>query len=465
MGGSAHLKVVIIASLAGVLFGFDTAVIAGVTHALRETFALTPAALGATVSSALWGTLLGALVLGRPGDRYGSRNMLRFIGFLYLVSALGCALAWNLSAFVVCRFLAGIAIGGSSVLAPVYLSEIAPAKRRGALVGLFQVNIVIGILTAYGSNFCVALLTSGEAIWRYKLAVAALPAGLFCILLFTIPHSPRWLAQKGRFAEAESSLRRLGSTAPREQLREFADGSCASSSAPAQKMQRPTLSWAQHRRPIALAIGLALFNQLSGINAILYYLGDIFASAGFSDWSADLQSVAIGATNLAATLIALTLIDRTGRKTLLLFGSVGMAPALAGVALIMATGAARNLLLALLIAFIVSFALSQGAVIWVYLSEIFPTAVRARGQAIGSAAHWAMNAVIAGVFPIVAAHSKAAPFVFFALMMVLQFVAVYFLLPETKGIALERIGELLCPARNTGSISTPQPMIKNKESN
>src|SRR3984957_11221500 len=210
MGGTAHLKVVIIASLAGILFGFDTAVISGITHALREVFSLTPATLGAAVSSALWGTLFGALVAGLPGDRYGSRNALRVVGLLYLFSSLGCALACNLPSFIVWRFLAGIAIGGSSVLAPVYLAEIAPASRRGALVGLFQVNIVIGILLAYGSNFCVARFIAGPEVWRYKLAVSAIPAVVFFSLLFAIPQSPRWLAGKARIAEAKASLRRLG---------------------------------------------------------------------------------------------------------------------------------------------------------------------------------------------------------------------------------------------------------------
>jgi sugar porter (SP) family MFS transporter len=437
MAGAAHFRVVIIASLAGILFGFDTAVIAGVTTALREIFSLSPAGLGAAVSSALWGTLLGALVVGGPGDRYGSRNMLRVIGLLYVVSALGSALAWNFTSFVLCRFLAGIAIGGSSVLAPVYLAEIAPANRRGALVGLFQVNIVIGILLAYGSNFCVARFIAGAEVWRYKLAVSALPATVFFILLLTIPHSPRWLVAKARLAEAESSLRRLGDANPRAALDEFAN------SREPQDARHLGLSWARHSRPILLAIGLACFNQLSGINAVLYYLGDIFAAAGFDAWSADMQSVAIGATNLAATLLGIYLLDRAGRRTLILIGSVGTAAALLGVALIMATDAARAWLLPLLIAFIASFAVSQGAVIWVYLSEIFPTEVRARGQAIGSATHWIFNALIAGAFPVIAAHSKSAPFAFFASMMFLQFIAAFFLMPETRGVALERMNERL----------------------
>jgi len=437
MGGAAHSRVVIIASLAGILFGFDTAVIAGITHSLREVFSLSPVGLGAAVSSALWGTLLGALIAGRPGDRYGSRNMLRVVGLLYVISALGSAAAWNLSAFVVCRFLAGVAIGASSVLAPVYLAEIAPANRRGALVGLFQLNIVIGILLAYGSNYCVARFVAAPDVWRYKLAVSVLPAAVFFILLFTIPNSPRWLVAKSRLAEAESSLRRLGCAAPRDALDEFA------SSPEPRDAPRQRLSWSAHRRPILLAIGLACFNQLSGINAVLYYLGDIFAAAGFAAWSADLQSVAIGATNLAATLLGVSLLDRAGRRTLILIGSVGTAAALLGVAFIMASGTARAWLLPLLILFIASFAISQGAVIWVYLSEIFPTGVRARGQALGSATHWILNALISGAFPIITAQSKSAPFAFFAGMMALQFVAALLFMPETRGVALERMSDLM----------------------
>jgi sugar porter (SP) family MFS transporter len=437
MGGAAHFKIVIIASLAGILFGFDTAVIAGTTHALRDIFSLSPAGIGVAVSAALWGTLLGALIAGWPGDRYGSRDVLRVVGLLYLISALGCALAWSIASFVICRFIAGLAIGASSVLAPVYLAEIAPAKRRGAQVGLFQLNIVIGILLAYASNFCVAQFVIGPQAWRYKLAVSALPALIFSVLMLTIPNSPRWLAAKARWAEAESSLRRLGSRDPRGELNGFAI------SRKPHDMRPRRLSWTVDRRPILLAVGLACFNQLSGINAVLYYLGDIFAAAGFNAWSADLQSVAIGATNLAATLAGIALLDRLGRRTLILIGSVGTALALFGVAVVMANDAPRAWLLPLLIAFIASFAISQGAVIWVYLSEIFPNEVRARGQSLGSATHWIFNALIAGTFPVVAAHSKSVPFVFFAIMMTLQFIAAFFLMRETRGVPLERMSSLL----------------------
>jgi sugar porter (SP) family MFS transporter len=327
----------------------------------------------------------------------------------------------------------------------VYLSEIAPAKRRGALVGLFQVNIVMGILLAYASNFCIQQLFAGADAWRYKIAVAALPAAAFFVLLFTIPQSPRWLAAKARFEEAEAALRRLGCKDTKLELDAYSVRPETSDTASSR------LSWAKHRRPILLAIGLACFNQFSGINAVLYYLNDIFASAGFNTWSADLQAVAIGATNLVATLAGIALLDRVGRRALILVGSVGTALALVGVTLVMANVAPRWMLLPLLILFIASFAISQGAVIWVYLSEIFPTDVRARGQAVGSSVHWILNAIIAGAFPIIAAHSSAAPFAFFAAMMILQFIAAIFWMPETRDVELERMSSLMGQAQVRGA--------------
>jgi sugar porter (SP) family MFS transporter len=434
----AQLRIIVVASLAGLLFGFDTAVIAGVTHALREAFELSPAGLGLAVSAALWGTLVGAIGAGRPGDQYGARTVLRLIGLLYAVSALGCALSWSLSSFIAFRFLTGIAIGASSVLAPVYIAEVAPAPRRGALVGLFQINIVIGILLAYISNFAVAQLIGDADLWRWKLAMAAIPAFAFLILLLTIPQSPRWLISKGRLSEAIGSFKRLGVLDAESAAQEMQTAAQHTGEPPSQ-----SLSFTIHRRPILLAIGVALFSQLSGINAILYYLGDIFRAAGFSSLSSDLQSVAIGLTNLVATLIGMTLIDRLGRRQLLLIGSVGMALAQGGVALVMWAKAAQALLLPLLVLFIASFAISMGAVIWVYLSEIFPTAVRARGQALGSATHWVANAVISATFPAIAAISRPAPFIFFASMMVAQLVLVLRFLPETRGVRLEDMQQVM----------------------
>jgi sugar porter (SP) family MFS transporter len=426
------------ASLAGLLFGFDTAVISGVTQSLRELFGLSPERLGLAVSAALWGTLLGALTLGRPGDWFGAREGLKFVAALYLVTALGAALAWNLSSFVAFRCLTGVAIGGSSILAPVYIAEVASTQRRGARVGLFQFNIVVGILLAYISNFLIDRFVGGADSWRYKLAVPAAPALVFLLLLQSVPRSPRWLIAKGRLSEAEQTLSRLGVRNPAETVAEI-----AAEAADRGHTNAAQLSWRLHRKPIVLAIAVALFNQLSGINAILYYLGDIFAAAGFNTVSANVQSIAIGVTNLAATAAAMAFIDRVGRRRLLLLGSVGTALAQGAVAVIMALGSARALLLPLLVVFIASFAGSQGAVIWVYLSEIFPTAVRARGQGIGSAVHWALNALIAAVFPAIAARSVAIPFAFFSVMMLLQFVFAARYLPETRGIALERMQRAL----------------------
>lgn len=421
---------IVTASLGGLLFGFDTAVIAGVTEALRSTFGLSAAQLGAAVSAALVGTLVGALGAGPPGDRYGSRNMLYWIALAYIVSAIGSAASSGLAMLVAFRFIGGLAIGGSSVLAPVYIAEVSPAERRGQLVGLFQLSIVVGILAAYVSNFLVARTIDGDLAWRLKLAIAAVPAVIFFVMLLRIPHSPRWLAQRGRVAEAKDAIVTLSMGAPDRLLAQF--GATTSSA-------RNRLDWRFHRRPILLAIALALFNQLSGINAILYYLGDIFTAAGFSAVSADLQAVAVGLANLLATLLGMAVIDRIGRKPLLLIGAAGTALALAAVALIYTLGRGQVLLLPALIMFILFFAVSQGAVIWVYLSEIFPTAVRARGQAIGSATHWGMNALLAFGFPIVAQYTQALPFWLFAAAMLVQFVVVWRYFPETRGVSLERL--------------------------
>ena len=436
-----NLGVVVTASLAGLLFGFDTVVISGVTRSVSEVFSIEPGSFwyGFAVASALLGTLIGALVAGAPGDRYGSRDTLKVVGFMYVVSALGCALCWNLESFVVFRFVGGLAIGASSVLAPVYISEIAPAGRRGALTGLFQFNIVLGILLAFASNALVQGMAGADS-WRLKLGIAALPAVVFFGLMFTIPQSPRWLSLRGRKQDARASLERVGVLNPDAMLEEF-----ERAAEDARRHSAYRLFSSANRKPIVLAVLLAMFNQLSGINAILYYLNDIFAAAGFSGWSNDLQAVAIGAANLVATVIALRFIDRVGRRKLLLIGAVGTAFALAGVAVIFGTGQGMSWLLAMLILFISFFAFSQGAVIWVYLAEIFPTAVRSRGQALGSATHWAMAALLAQTFPMVAEYTRALPFVFFSACMVLQFFVVLALFPETRGVELESMNEALKP--------------------
>jgi MFS transporter, SP family, arabinose:H+ symporter len=427
------LRSTIVAALGGLLFGFDTAVIAGTTHALSTLYHLSPGMLGVTVSAALWGTIIGAMTAGIPADAFGRRDSLRLMGVLYFVSAVGCGFAWNWSALVFFRFIGGLGIGGSSVLGPMYIAEIAPAKLRGRLVGFFQFNIVFGILLAYFSNYLIGQAGLGDHEWRWKLGVAAFPAAAFLALLFAIPRSPRWLVKKGRIAEAREVLLQTGAENYEEILQEIV------ASIDAEHVEGDRLFLLKYRLPIFLAITIGMFNQLSGINAVLYYLNHIFESAGYSKVSADLQSVAIGATNLLATILAMSLIDRVGRKKLLLIGSIGTMLCLAGVADVFLTRRHENLLLWLLVGYIGFFAFSQGAVIWVYLSEVFPNRVRAKGQSLGSFSHWAMNAVISGTFPAMAARSGGYPFVFFAAMMALQFVVVLLFFPETKGVSLEEM--------------------------
>ena len=428
------LKSTVVASLGGLLFGFDTAVISGTTGALSQVYGLSSKSLGITVSIAIWGTVVGAMLAGIVGDRYGRRDSLRIMALFYLVSALGCALAWNWWSLVVFRFIGGLGIGGSSVLAPMYIAEVAPAKWRGRLVGLFQFNVVFGILLAYFSNYLIALANLGSVEWRWDLGVAAFPAALFFVKLFTIPRSPRWLVKKARVAEARSVLQMTGDENYERDLQEIVDSIDVEQMQAAEKLFSRRYAF-----PIFLAVSIGMFNQLSGINAILYYLNDIFAHAGFSRISANLQAVAIGATNLAFTMIAMSVIDKLGRKTLLLVGSVGTAACLAGVSAIFFTHSHENLLVWLLVGYIAFFAFSQGAVIWVYLSEVFPNTVRAKGQSLGSFSHWFMNALISGIFPLMAASSGAYPFVFFSVMMVLQFFVVLFVYPETKGFTLEEM--------------------------
>lgn len=428
------VRSILVGALGGLLFGFDTAVIAGTTHSLTAYFGLSAGQLGFTVASALWGTVVGSMFSGFLGDRLGGRDSLRILAGCYLLSAIGCAFAWNWPALLLFRFIGGLGIGGSSVIGPVYIAEVAPAEWRGRSVGSFQINIVVGILVAYFSNYAIALQSLGTNEWRWQLGVAALPALLFLVMLLGNSPSPRWLATKNRIAEARGVLVRLGSAAPDAELNEIVNSIRASSSANSEDLFQQ-----KYRRPIFLAVAIAMFNQLAGINAVLYYLNYIFAMAGFDRISGNLQAVAIGATNLVATLIALSVIDRLGRKKLLLIGSVGMVFCLAGVASIFAMQQHQKLLIFLLVGYVGFFAFSQGAVIWVYLSEVFPNRVRAKGQSLGSSTHWIMNALISGVFPLLAARSQALPFVFFAAMVAVQFFVVLFVFPETKCISLEEM--------------------------
>jgi sugar porter (SP) family MFS transporter len=428
------LRSTLVGALGGLLFGFDTAVISGTTHQLTQVFHLSASALGLTVSIALWGTVAGAIGAGPLGQKIGGREALRIMALLYFLSSLGCALAWNWPSLLVFRLIGGLGIGGSSVLGPVYLAELAPAKLRGRLVGLFQINIVAGILLAYASNYAVASLVDGGNAWRWQFGVAAIPALAFALLLIGIPRSSRWLVTQNRIDEARQVLASMGTPNTEAELKEIVDSIHVERAQTSEPLFRR-----KYRLPIFLAVTIGMFNQLSGINAILYYANDIFSFAGFSSLSGDKQAVLLGAMNFVATLLAMSVIDKLGRKSLLLIGSVGTAASLAGVAAIFRLQSHQSDLVWLLVGFIFFFSISQGAVIWVYISEVFPTRVRSKGQSLGSSSHWVMNALISGFFPWVAARSAAVPFMFFAGMMTLQFFVVLFIYPETKGISLEQL--------------------------
>ncbi|MES2391637.1 MAG: sugar porter family MFS transporter [Acidobacteriota bacterium] len=436
------IKSALTGALGGLLFGFDTVVISGAVEPLAAQYHLSAAGKGFAVAIALLGTIAGALGGGPLGQKLGSRAALRIMGVLYVISALGCALAPGWDSFLVFRFLGGICIGGSSVLGPVYIAELAPAKWRGRLVGMFQINIVIGILLAYLSNAIIAHFHFGAIEWRVDLGVAVVPAILFLLLLLSVPQSSRWLVSQNRIDEALLTLTRMGSPDSKAEV-----DAMVLSLQEDEGIGQSHLFSRKHALPIFLAISIGMLNQLTGINAILYYAPSIFAGAGFSAASANVQAIGIGAANLLATLLGISLIDKLGRKTLLLIGAVGCGISMAGVGLVYRSNAHQNLLLPLLIGFIVFFAISQGSVIWVYLSEVFPTSVRSKGQSLGSSTHWIMNAIIAEAFPVVAAYSHSTPFFFFAAMMVVQFFVVLTIYPETKGYSLEALQQKMHAAR------------------
>jgi sugar porter (SP) family MFS transporter len=436
------MKATLTGALGGLLFGFDTIVISGAIDALVRLYGLNPQQMGQTVAIGLVGTVVGSLGAGVAGQKLGGREALRLTAVLYVVSAIGCGLAWNWASFMLFRFVGGLGIGASSVLGPVYIAELAPAKWRGRLVGMFQFNIVFGILLAYVSNYAIRTLHLGAAEWRWQVGVAVLPALVFLALLFGIPRSPRWSARRDRFDEALAVLKLMGDPDPQAEL---ADIRAALEQEHA-TAHEPVFRW-KYRYPLFLAISIGAFNQLAGINAILYYLNSIFVLAGFSQISGDQQAIAIGATNLIFTIVGMSAIDKLGRKTLLLVGAAGTASCLAGVAWLFKTHSHPGALVWVLVTYIAFFAMSQGAVIWVYIGEVFPNSVRSKGQGVGNASHWIMNTVIALEFPVVV-HSMhtETPFVFFAAMTVVQFVVVLFTYPETKGQTLEALQRRLVRA-------------------
>lgn len=447
------MRATLTGALGGLLFGFDTVVIAGAIDALVSVYHLDPWSKGFTVAIGLVGTVIGALGAGVVGQKLGGRETLRVTAVLYLASAIGCGFAWNWTSFLVFRFIGGLGIGASSVLGPVYIAELSPAKWRGRLVATFQFMIVFGVMSAYFSNYAIRLMDIGSTQWRWQVGIAAVPALAFLILLFGIPRSPRWLAAKDHFDEALEVLKLMGEGNAEAELADIRTALAEEHST----AHEPVFKW-KYRYPLFLAISIGAFNQLAGINAILYYLNNIFAAAGFSQISSYQQATYIGATNFLATILGMALIDKAGRKTLLLIGAAGCAACLGGVAWVFHTQSHQGALLWILITYIAFFSVSQGAVIWVYIGEVFPTHVRSKGQGVGSASHWTMNTLIQLVFPVVvSAMSTATPFVFFSAMTVVQFFVVLFVYPETKGQTLEELQrQLMRPERRATGDALPR---------
>ena len=423
----------VVAALGGLLFGFDTAVISGTTEALQRVFDLDEFWLGFTVASALIGTIVGAFAVGGPADRFGRKHVLLVLAVFYFVSAIGSAFAQGWIEFLLYRFLGGLAVGGASVVAPMYIAEIAPARLRGRLVAVNQLNVVSGILLAFLSNYLIAAYIGGDFAWRWMLGVEAFPAAIFFVLLFFIPFSPRWLMKRGRVGEARAVLARLGDVDVDLEIREI-----SASLKHADVRSESRLFQRRFMVPILLAWAVAMFNQLSCINALMYYAPRIFLMAGAAEGTAFLQAVAVGGTNLVFTIFAMFIIDRLGRRPLMLIGSVGTAACLALVAVGFATEAG-GLVLGGLLGFIAFFAMSQGAVIWVFISEVFPNRVRSKGQALGSFTHWFMAAAVSWTFPVFAEASGAGAFAFFSAMMMLQFFFAWKVMPETKNLSLEAL--------------------------
>lgn len=460
----------IVASLGGFLFGFDTVVISGAEQTIQALWELSDLQHGLAMSIALWGTVVGALAGGVPTDQLGRRPTLIGIGVLYFVSALWSAIAGDVYSFMAARFIGGLGVGASTVAAPLYISEIAPANLRGRLAGMFQFNIVFGILVAFLSNALIANL--GDTAWRWMLGVEAAPALVYTLLCFAIPESPRWLiSHRGGGEQAKQVLHKLNPNLSENQIDEAVNAIAQSAEElpPAGKRSEETATDPSDnpfessprlldrcsagsetsfcsvamRKPILLVFLIAMFNQLSGINAVLYFAPRIFALTGLEQEAALLQSIGIGFTNLVFTFVGLWLIDRLGRKTLLIIGSIGYIVSL-GLCSWAFAAESFAIVPACLFAFIASHAVGQGAVIWVFITEVFPTQHRAAGTALGCSTHWVAAALLTLFFPsLVVRFSPAGLFLFFTGMMVLQLVWVLLMVPETKGVPLEEIEQKL----------------------
>jgi len=426
----------ITSALAGFLFGFDTVVISGAEQTIQALWHLGPGMHGIVMASALYGTVVGSMLGGWPTDRYGRRATLLWVGILYFVSAVWSGLATGATTMIIARFIGGLGVGISTVAAPLYIAEIAPAQRRGRLAGLFQFNIVLGILVAFLSNALLANV--GDKAWRWMLGVEAFPALLYTLLCFGIPESPRWLIGcKGDREAGLKVLQLIEPDFPQTRLEAHADEIMAAASSE-KTVASGFWTW-RLRVPILLAFLVAFFNQLSGINAVLYFAPRIFEMTGLGEKAALLQSVGIGITNLIFTFVGLGLIDRFGRRTLLYIGSFGYIASLGLTAWAFFTQH-YAIVPACIFAFIASHAIGQGTVIWVLISEIFPNRHRAVGQALGSFTHWIFAALLTTFFPkMVTAFAPGYVFLFFCGMMVLQLVWVKLMVPETKGVSLEEM--------------------------
>jgi sugar porter (SP) family MFS transporter len=438
-GGTVLLSA-ILASLGSFLFGFDTAVISGTTDSLRTVFHLSDNGLGFTAAIALLGTMAGSLLVGRPADWWGRRRVLWLLAVVFLVSSVGLTGAWNWPALLFFRWLGGVAVGAASVACPIYITEIAPAKSRGRLVAVSQLCIVVGVLLSYFSNYVVARVIGADNsnIWRWMFGVMILPSVVFVVAAAMVPESPRWLVKQGRTAEAERVLVGLGRASPESELAEIAASLKEEMSGPHQRLfQRKYL------KPLLLACMIAAFNQLDGINTVTYYGPHIFELTGADKTAALRQTVLVGATNLVLTLAALVLIDRIGRKALLLAGSVTFVLSHALAAWVFATHAQGAVVLLAMAGIVGSHAYSQGAVVWVCINELLPNAVRASGSAFACCLLWILDAAVTWLFPVVAGPKvglgAAYAFGFFAVMMVVQFFLVLWFLPETKGVSLEEL--------------------------
>lgn len=422
------------------MFGFDTAVISGAEKSIQQYWNLSSFEHGLTISIALIGTIFGALFGSIPSDKFGRKQTLFFVAILYLVASLGTALSQNWYLFLLFRFLGGLGVGASSVTAPVYISEISPPKTRGSLVALFQFNVVFGILISYFSNYLIG--TSTETSWRWMLGIQAVPSLIFLILVRLVPETPRWLILKGgKFDAAKSVLKIINPQGYETDFNNILKGH----EQDAAKHVNEPLFQSTFKFPVTLAILFAVFNQVSGINAIIYYAPRIFEMTGLGESSSLLSTAGIGFVNFLFTLLAIRFIDKIGRRTLMLIGSFGLILSLGMVsrAFFVQDFTSFSVIIGLLM-FIAFFAFSQGAVIWVFIAEIFPNEVRAKGQTLGSVTHWIMAAGIAFIFPVLAESlGGGTTFLFFTVMMVLQLLFVWKMMPETKGRSLEDIGTTL----------------------